>query len=146
MFTGSYGNVLRIFDRHQNTDWLYDLGEAGINALSTTTSSTQRLRSTAHRVRLLPKQFIAPDSALASRFQLHSVCLVNASAIEALSTNSTNNPSSSTTNPSSTPVVAGSKRRKQTLLPAPRHYEEPEEEEDEDYDNDEDEEFIKDGR
>lgn len=134
--------MLRIFDRHQSTDWLYDLGEVGIIPPSTTSSSAPRFRSSGHRVRLHPKRFIASDSELASRFQLHTVCLANASAIEAVTSNSSSNSSLSTLKPSSTPVIAGSKRRKQTLLPASRDYEEAEDEEDdEDYENGEEEEF-----
>ncbi|VDM30973.1 unnamed protein product [Hydatigera taeniaeformis] len=147
VFTGSYGNVLRIFDRHQGADWAYDLGESDVRlTVATDTSAlplsippTLNLRS--HRSRLQPKRFISPDSELASRFQLQAVCLANASALDALVATA---PSSVTIIPNkseravSSPVVAGSKRRKQTLLPVPHHYDDEEDEEDDDVDVDED--------
>ncbi|EUB60876.1 Serine/threonine-protein phosphatase 2A regulatory subunit B alpha isoform [Echinococcus granulosus] len=152
VFTGSYGNVLRIFDRHQGTDWAYDLGESNVRlTVATNTTAfplsvppTLNLRS--HRSRLQPKRFISPDSEVASRFQLQAVCLANASALDALVTVTSPSSSSSVTTTSNksehnvlaSPVVAGSKRRKQTLLPVPRPYDDEEEEDDEEDDDGED--------
>eukprot|EP00108_Taenia_solium_P011880 TsM_001022700 transcript=TsM_001022700 gene=TsM_001022700 len=150
VFTGSYGNVLRIFDRHQGTDWAYDLGESDVRptfATNTTVlplSIPPALNLRSHRSRLQPKRFISPDSEVASRFQLQAVCLANASALDALTTLTSSSSSVTATSNKSehnvlaSPVVAGSKRRKQTLLPVSRHYDEEEEDDEEEDDDGED--------
>ncbi|VDD80314.1 unnamed protein product [Mesocestoides corti] len=144
VFTGSYGNVFRVFDRLEGVDWAYDLGEPGVRpALPSATYSASLAATNApqqsnippslslrpYRVRLQPKRFIAPDSELGARFHIQSVCLAHAASIDALA--SPNN--SSTT---SVPVPAGSKRRKQILLPSlPITRRQDEEDEGEDVDD-----------
>uniref|UniRef100_A0A183TF39 Serine/threonine-protein phosphatase 2A 55 kDa regulatory subunit B n=1 Tax=Schistocephalus solidus TaxID=70667 RepID=A0A183TF39_SCHSO len=77
--TGSYGNVLRIFDRSNGSDWMYDLGESNLLPAYPGTGPTS-LRP--RRTRLRPKQFIAPDSQLGSDMGLTSVFLAHANSIE----------------------------------------------------------------
>ncbi|VDN98523.1 unnamed protein product [Rodentolepis nana] len=131
LFTGSYGNVMRIVDRQQGSDWTYDLGDPealplesiiqpdGVNVSFPTLTPGRPLRS--HR--LQPKCFIPLDSEVAKRFHLKSLCLANASSLEALnnSTSSVSHATKTENQPSTdSPVAVGSKRRKQTLLPIRR--------------------------
>ncbi|BHF63494.1 Serine/threonine-protein phosphatase 2A 55 kDa regulatory subunit B beta isoform [Sparganum proliferum] len=77
--TGSYGNVLRIFDRANGSDWMYDLGESNLLPAYPGVGPTG-LRP--RRTRLRPKQFIAPDSQLGSDMGLTSVFLAHANSLE----------------------------------------------------------------
>nr|CDS30082.2 serine:threonine protein phosphatase 2A 55 kDa [Hymenolepis microstoma] len=158
LFTGSYGNVMRIVDRQQGSDWTYDLGDPEVRPSEpiippdnvnvpflSLTPGRPLLRS--HR--LHPKCFIPLDSDVAKRFHLKSLCLANASSLETLnnSTSSVSSAMKAENKPSTdSPVAVGSKRRKQTLLPIRRTSDEIEqqaqddEEDDGDPNSDDDEE------
>ncbi|VUZ40989.1 unnamed protein product [Hymenolepis diminuta] len=165
LFTGSYGNVMRVFDRQQGSDWTYDLGDPEARPpepiVSPDNVNVPFLSLTPGRpllrpYRLQPKRFISSDSNVAKRFHLKSLCLANASSLDALNNSTSPSSTSEVENKPSTdsPVAVGSKRRKQTLLPIRRTPEEIErqaqddEEEDgdpnSDGDDEDDFEFVED--
>lgn len=114
VLSGSYGNVLRIFDRLEGTDWIYDLGETGLRpalptASSSSSMSTPSLRP--QRTRLQPKRFIFPDSDLGTRLGVSSVCLAHAASVDTIDPPPVIPPLQMA--PMS--PAAGSKRRKQVL-------------------------------
>ncbi|VDP14218.1 unnamed protein product [Echinostoma caproni] len=75
LLTGSYGNLFRIFDRTNGTDWLYDSGDS--NPAQTPNPSS------AQPDVLLPKRFLSPEDPIGSCLGLTTVCVASVRSLDA---------------------------------------------------------------
>lgn len=74
MLTGSYGNLFRIFDRTNGSDWLYDLSDF---------SSPQNPGLTADSsAPLTPKRFLSPEDPLGNCLGLTAVCVASVQSLD----------------------------------------------------------------
>ncbi|KAH8876163.1 Serine/threonine-protein phosphatase 2A 55 kDa regulatory subunit B delta isoform [Schistosoma japonicum] len=74
--TGSYGNLFHIFDRHNGSDWLYDLDDSNILYNTNPTCTTGNY--------LPPKRFMSPNDPIGSQLGLSSVFVAPLDALDAL--------------------------------------------------------------
>uniref|UniRef100_A0A5K4F3A5 Serine/threonine-protein phosphatase 2A 55 kDa regulatory subunit B n=4 Tax=Schistosoma mansoni TaxID=6183 RepID=A0A5K4F3A5_SCHMA len=84
--TGSYGNLFHIFDRHNGSDWLYDLDDSSNPYNTNSACNTGNYLS--------PKRFMSPDDPIGSRLGLSSIFVAPLDAVEALFPETTSQTSS----------------------------------------------------
>ncbi|CAH8532802.1 unnamed protein product [Schistosoma intercalatum] len=84
--TGSYGNLFHIFDRHNGSDWLYDLDDSSNPYNTNSACNTESYLS--------PKRFMSPDDPIGSRLGLSSIFVAPLDAVEALFPETTSQTSS----------------------------------------------------
>ncbi|CAH8501638.1 unnamed protein product [Schistosoma turkestanicum] len=84
--TGSYSHLFHIFDRHNGSDWLYDLDDLNNHYNNNSAYDTADY--------LLPKRFMSPDDSFGSRLGLSSIFVASLAAVESLFAETTSQTSS----------------------------------------------------